>query len=181
MKILLLPLCLLLLGNVALGCACTTPDVPEALKRADAVFSGQAIAMKDGRVRFKVERVWKGISTAEATLLNSGALISKDKAIRVFKRVTGCNFEFEKGEKYLVYAARNGEFFDAHVCSRTKKLTDAGSDLKELGEGKPAGRKNKERQDSKDLSRFLWLHRCLISVPLINVESARSYSPHGYL
>src|SRR6266849_5357295 len=59
----------------AYGCSCLTPEVPEALKQAKAVFLGEVIDIVEpktsneaaplpGRfftIKFKIQRSWKGI------------------------------------------------------------------------------------------------------------------------
>jgi len=130
----------------AFACSCVMPGAPsEALKEAKAVFSGTVTDIDRNftgygyKVKFDVEKVWKGIS---------------DKTAVVFTGMGGsdCGYRFKEGEKYFVYAygsifrntislsfmkSSDGDasFLFAHSCSRTGLLSAAGEDLSALGEG----------------------------------------------
>lgn len=46
-----------------------------------------------------------------------------------------CGFPFRRGKSYLVYAYRTGDgSLDVRICGRTRDLTHAAADLRELGE-----------------------------------------------
>jgi hypothetical protein len=75
------------------------------------------------RATFWVEESWKGINS---------------RTITVSTGPTGgiCGYEFEKGEEYMVYAYKgDGDGLITSLCTRTKKLSFAHEDPKELGEG----------------------------------------------
>jgi hypothetical protein len=48
--------------------------------------------------------------------------------------MTDCDFVFEVGEEYLVYARGGSEKLSTDRCTRTRRLVDAAADIKELGE-----------------------------------------------
>ena len=99
---------LLLSADAAFGCVCDTPAVPEALKRANAVFVGEVVSIVNRRARFRVEQSWKGITGPEVSLVMGGSVLRRNKKNREVAVHTSCDFEFEKGERYLVYASDSG-------------------------------------------------------------------------
>ena len=136
----------LLLGyDVAVACSCKpSPPPAEALKEARAVFTGEAIRVREpgttavrnrrgkivahkvtlgAEVRFKVIKVWKGLTRSVVTVYDGP-----------------CGFGFVKGGRYLVYAYGDGRL-GTSMCSRTKSIDAAQQDLTALGEGDhPSGR-----------------------------------------
>lgn len=126
--------------SVTYACSCVVPEEPlKALEKSSAVFVGKVVDMKEPKgliissadpvkVTFEVDSSWKGIKGNKVTLTT--ALWS-----------ASCGYEFVEGESYIVYAyARDGDFdkLEASLCSRTKLLTAASEDLKELGPSTPA-------------------------------------------
>lgn len=112
----------------ASACSCAPPRPPfEALARADAVFSGEVVSMKEPRgwlssstdpitIEFKVSAVWKGD-------------IHETVFIKTAWSSASCGYEFALGEQYLVYA-REGR---TSLCSRTKSIHAAIEDFAALG------------------------------------------------
>jgi 5-hydroxyisourate hydrolase-like protein (transthyretin family) len=92
------------------------------------VTGGSGIQIKDGeheyqklKVSFAIEENFRGIEgpvTEVITGLGGG----------------DCGFDFERGERYLVYAYRGQEDKKLYtsICSRTRSLSEAGEDLKYL-------------------------------------------------
>lgn len=126
--------------SVTYACSCVVPEEPlKALEKSSAVFVGKVVDMKEPKgliissadpvkVTFEVDSSWKGIKGNKVTLTTALSSAS-------------CGFEFVEGESYIVYAyARDGDFdkLEAGLCSRTKLLTAASADLKELGPSTPA-------------------------------------------
>lgn len=123
----------------AYACSCDLPypgktikqQVSEARRKSRTVFFGEVVEiiaspqMPYVKVRFIVERSWKGILTEEAII------------------VTGqgggdCGYHFEVGESYLVFAyGVDDTKLETNICQRTKVLAEAVLDLKLLGKGKP--------------------------------------------
>ncbi|MYE55129.1 MAG: hypothetical protein F4X34_08050 [Chloroflexi bacterium] len=112
------------------ACSCIPPKPPlEALARADAVFSGHVVSMKEPRgwwvsstdpitVEFRVDAVWKG-------------KIYETMFIKTAWSSASCGFEFVLDEQYIVYV-REGW---VSLCSRTKSIDKASEDFTALGEG----------------------------------------------
>lgn len=153
-------LCCLQLGEVhrAFACSCVMPpNVQDALKDADAVFSGTVVSVNlvnqnvpggiysttapSREVVLSVVAAWKGVSRPTVTI------------------VTGmgggdCGYSFTSGDTYLVYAYRSspgspvfylGDFrieialgaqqFGTSICTRTAPIALAAADLAQLGPG----------------------------------------------
>jgi hypothetical protein len=125
-------LALLFLSDAAFACRCP-PRKPSAdISRYVAVFSGRVtkVTIKQppheiGRytVTFEVERVWKGETKKEVTLIT---------------RTSSCDFRFREGESYLVFASilYDGSGLTTHKCSRTGLVADREEDIGLLGEGR---------------------------------------------
>lgn len=118
-----------------LACSCLpAKSAAQELELSTAVFSGKVTKIKRHKkaenifgsveVIFRVEKNWKGV---------------KEKTVSVFtsSNSASCGYNFKVNQTYLVYANRNDEGkIEASICSRTKRLKDAGEDLKELSAGK---------------------------------------------
>ena len=126
---------LLALHDSGLACSCMPPGKPsEEMKESAAVFSGRVVEIRRNqrtddffaRVEavIEVERVWKGVEKATVSVFTSS-----DSA--------ACGYGFKEGETYLVYASgdKEGRLLTT-ICTRTRRMKDAGEDLKELGPGK---------------------------------------------
>lgn len=107
------------------GCQCRERQPPCAqYSSADAVFVGSVIDIKPSPdkpmeiISFTVERGLVGVNGNAAELIN---------------HMTSCDYEFKKGEKYLVYAYTSreisGNALYTHYCSRTTELSNAADDL----------------------------------------------------
>jgi len=127
----------LLFADAGFSCVCDTPGVAVAFKRASVVFAGEVISINRGRAKFRVGRSWKGVSSSEVTLIMGGAVLRRSKKHYEVAAHTSCDIEFERGEKYLVYASDGGGYLRAWTCSRTARLAYAQDDLKELKEPRP--------------------------------------------
>jgi hypothetical protein len=119
--------CLSACASRTYACFCVTPEVPEALKHANAVFLGEVIEIVEPKtssegasiqdrfftIKFKIEKSWKGVpfGTREFNILAAQGRY-------------GC-FAFppmNKGERYLVYAdpAYGAEHWSVvTICNRT--------------------------------------------------------------
>jgi hypothetical protein len=134
----------------AFGCSCPTIGATsEQLKgarlkdveRAVAVFSGEVIELEENKVKFKVDKIWKGDSVDEITMtIQQGKY--NGKSVR-----TSCDYHFELGEKYLVYAYQINDELNTGACSRTtplKQVERVEEEMKRLDEIKlPEIRKKK--------------------------------------
>ena len=122
-----LPLILLIaLPAVSWACSCTEPPPPlDALEDATAVFTGRVLAATpDGANGFtytiRVHAVWKGSAEPEVEVSTSD--------------VAMCGLWMQAETDYLVYAGGDEAALSTHVCSRSKPMAAAESDLAELGE-----------------------------------------------
>lgn len=132
-----IPLIMGLFPSSTKACDCAVPKTAtEALERASAVFTGKVLQIKQKNmnkeqydvVTLEVERVWKGIDQTQ---------------IVVYTQWSSCQFKFEKGEEYLLYAYRSGDHLMVINCGRSAQLAAATQDLNELGIGQvPSQRVN---------------------------------------
>jgi len=111
--------------NIALGCSCPTVGTMNPtfgqiesarLKDFDsavAVFSGEVIELEENKAKFKVDKIWKGDLVDEIVMVIQ---LKKDNGIYVR---TSCDYHYELGEKYLVYAYGTSDELNAHGCTRT--------------------------------------------------------------
>jgi hypothetical protein len=100
--------------------------VAQERQTAKAIFSGKVTRIAETadskyiQITFKVEQSWKGAPSREKSLIRENVL-------------TDCDFGFEVGDEYLVYAHGDPEKLSTDTCTRTKRLVDATMDIKELG------------------------------------------------
>jgi len=113
----------LLLAPAAFSCTCPDTKHRVDFRRAKAVFVGQVIDIdRKGAIperlqpnviysaKFKIEKAWKGSLKSEVALF-------------VRRSFSGCdrNFDFQQGEKYLVYVFdEEDELVISVTCSRTR-------------------------------------------------------------
>lgn len=136
--------------EIELQCTCQPPEsVITAVQLSNAVFTGKVTdirpykskrplpkKLKAQEIIFDVYQSWKGV---EGT---------KTKLIRVSAANPECDYPFEKGKEYIVYADKTAfdvfrmrfapigeEILDATRCSRTKLLDAAQFDRRLLGPG----------------------------------------------
>jgi hypothetical protein len=139
-------LCALLLlslsASEAFGCVCelepnTTPEKIgaarlSAFEKATVVFSGEVVAKDLITVKFKVDKIWKGEESKEITMLTG----TKDNGDGTITPST-CDYWFEKGKQYLIYAYGPVAELKTHKCSRTMLLKDAETEMIGLDEITP--------------------------------------------
>ena len=130
---------ILLATNTGFACTCDLPLshqsleqlVVEARNDSKAVFSGKVVEVIENPkdifnvvVRLRVERTWKNVRAGEVLIVTgSGG--------------GDCGYRFEVGESYLVYAyGSRGGRLGTNICQRTRKIADAGEDIKILGKGR---------------------------------------------
>jgi len=107
-------------------------DRLSAFEKATVVFSGEVVAKDRLTVKFKVDKIWKGDEAREITMLTG----TKDNGDGTFT-VSTCDYGFEKGERYLIYAYGPVAELKTHKCSRTMLLRDAQTEMKGLDEITP--------------------------------------------
>lgn len=126
--LILFPLMLLLLLSVAFACKCRKPGSPnEEKEKASHVYTGIVSEIKSTEQGFEVTFTSKRIFKGETT-----------KSITIFTGNHDCGWKFQKGETYIVYATQESgaKIPETNICTRTKLLSEASEDLKELGKGK---------------------------------------------
>lgn len=119
-------------ADASLACTCVPAGgAAQELERSDAVFSGKVVEVRRHRqaedifaaveVIFSVERAWKGVEGETISVFTSS-------------HSAACGYGFKRGRTYLVYAHGNADDrLSTSICSRTRRLKDAGEDLKVLG------------------------------------------------
>ena len=127
----------LLSAEAARGCVCNFTPVNSPAEAwaahvkdfdgATAVFSGEVVELDTFKVKFRVEKIWKGEAADEITML-TGAIDNGDGTATT----SSCDYDFNKGEKYLVYAYGAADELKTRVCSRTRTLEDAEKAMEEL-------------------------------------------------
>ncbi len=122
---------LLLNFDLVLGCVCVPTTTLQKIEQAQSVFSGKVIGRTATKIRFKVQKWWKGARSYETFIYADS------------KVITSCDVSFKNGGTYLVYAFSSSpeNRLETNQCTGTKELAAADEDLKILGKGKPPTRK----------------------------------------
>jgi hypothetical protein len=118
----------------ALGCVCfkRTPKQLNAerlgdLSKAKVVFAGEVISLDTFRVKFRVDRLWKGQQRKEITMV-TGAIDNGNGTVTT----TTCDYVFKKGQIYLVWAYGPPERLRTDTCTRTALSEYAKTEMKAL-------------------------------------------------
>ncbi len=118
-------LILLFAGPSLWACSCAPVPLDKAFALSGAIFSAEVTAVRPGPGAFsqtasvRVGRVFKG------DLPSSGAL-----EVVTANSSAACGVGFQPGESYLIWAAqRSSGQIQTNLCTPTKKLADAASDL----------------------------------------------------
>ncbi|HYP29000.1 MAG TPA: hypothetical protein VE262_19980 [Blastocatellia bacterium] len=131
---------LLLAADKSVACSCANgTSTPESFKYASDVFAGRVIEVSPpkgelthyadgsvgvsfgtgpGVVRLSVERSYKGTQGSE---------------VQFDYHHDGCDYPFEAGGRYLVYANLEDGKLKTDKCKRTRPLAKAAPDLKYIG------------------------------------------------
>jgi hypothetical protein len=116
----------------AFACVCALPEktVDDAAFEASAkkqfdsafvVFTGEVSEWQQTELKFKLEKVWKGDIKNEYQMSTGTRKISED-----LWESSSCDYTFQKGEKYLVFAYKTDKGdVQAYDCSLTQKLKNA--------------------------------------------------------
>jgi hypothetical protein len=110
-----------------------------AFNGAAAVFSGKVIEADRLKLKFKVDKVWKGDAGKEF-VMSTGVKEYENGSYSI----SSCDYNFKRGEEYLVYAYPveqdihpGSTDLQARQCTRTKLSKHAGQEMKELDELQP--------------------------------------------
>ena len=112
--------------TLAQACSCAPPPAPKiALESSAAVFVGRVTSVEKGdlssKYQFSVSKQWKGVKG------NATSIVTANDSV-------ACGINFDSDRDYLVYAFKNDDGqLRANMCSRTKRVSDAATDLAELG------------------------------------------------
>lgn len=135
----------------ALGCACSVPFVPPTPEQARAelvkdfneafaIFTGEVVESDFLKVKFKVDKFWKG-NLGDEVVMPTGATLLDDGKYTF----SSCDYTFTRGERYLVFAyGDSAEKMQARACTRTKSLTRAGPEVEELDTVGPHEKRNQK-------------------------------------
>ena len=137
--------------GTAYGCVCVvSPETPtpeqvraalvEDFNEAFAVFTGEVVERDNFKVKFKVDKIWKG-KFGDEIVMRTGAVDNGDGTITS----SSCDYGFHRGEKYLVFAyGDSAADMKAQSCTRTKGESRAGREIKDLDEVWPHERRNRK-------------------------------------
>jgi hypothetical protein len=147
------------------ACSCTEPKGPqEELGTAHAVFTGQASRVKQNifqrlfgttQIEFTVHQSWKGVDQKKITMKTSA-------------NTTACGYHFEEGKDYLVYANGN-EGSTISSCSRTKLVSQAGEDIKALGESQKSFLEVEDQVDESNTFLYISIGGALATILIPSV------------
>lgn len=100
---------------------------------SDFVFAGTLVEENNTQLIFKVENVWKGDFKDSITFyfLHN---VTDDKEFEYF--IDSCQFNFELGKSYLVYANATINGLSVSKCGRTNFLDKSQRDIDELNKQK---------------------------------------------
>jgi hypothetical protein len=154
---------LILSLHVSAGFACVCVDMPDitltdklkwAVKDADAIFLGSVdrfdflqgvpneylederktnpgLTWETKTAVFKVDSWWKGPLNAEASIATDMTRNSDGTS-----SASSCDYGFEKGKTYLVFARKHGGYMKNIACSFTRRQDQIKEILPLLGESK---------------------------------------------
>ncbi len=106
---------LLTISNNAIACRCFAPPPATSFQRAELVFEGELI---------REERLERGIAQTLRVLKQQKGEPQNEVVIVV--RITDCDYFFESGKVYLVYAVRQENQLRTGLCSNNKELGYSG-------------------------------------------------------
>lgn len=102
---------LLLAAVVCLACDCNTLSPSESFQAADLVFVGSVVTSdkSDGYLKstFRVEQILKGSNSNEIVIAG---------------QMSDCDFAFQTGEAYIVYARQSQSRLIASTCMSTTAI-----------------------------------------------------------
>ncbi|HEX8292617.1 MAG TPA: hypothetical protein VF570_12725 [Pyrinomonadaceae bacterium] len=125
------------------ACACSLPptDTEEQLRKQveyslgqdTAIFLGRVKEKDARRIKFKVERVWKGEIRNEATLATGAQMLEGGR----YAVSTCVRTDFVPGRRYLIFASGTAGGLSASKCSWTMPVNEAVRFVRELDRRRP--------------------------------------------
>jgi hypothetical protein len=123
----MLGLSFILILTTSYACKCAFPNVPQAFKQSEAVFSGKVIKITRKQsegydyLLFEVDNTCIGVNQLQ---------------VIVKTQWSTCQYDFKPGENYLVYAHKfQSNDLETNLCSRTINLASENEDLTVIGHG----------------------------------------------
>lgn len=99
------------------------------------VFSGEVITLNRLKIRIKAEKFWKGDVKEEVTLATGTRIIPrKNRNDENLISISTCDYRFEVGKKYLVFAKNIDGELGSRRCSGTSLLSDSSETVSYLNE-----------------------------------------------
>ena len=99
----------LVAATVCFACDCNTLSPPDSFKAADLVFVGNVISSdksaSEVNTTFRVEQVLKGTNNGQVVITG---------------HMSNCDYSFQTGNAYIVYARQSDGKFLASICMSTK-------------------------------------------------------------
>jgi hypothetical protein len=146
--------------SASLACVCVSLDVPladelkSAFKNADSIFLGKVkrfdfikgvpneylesrretvpgLTWETKTAVFDVDSYWKGTDDPEISIVMDTTRNSDGSGSS-----SSCEYSFEEGKTYLVFARKQGEFLRNIACSFTRRDDQIEEIMPLLGEGK---------------------------------------------
>jgi len=119
-------------ASVALGCDCAPVSLRDAKAGSEVVFRGTITSIRGGKVRFRIERVWKG---------NIGRTFDMPEFPETSACIGFLPSLLQVGNDLLVFAWRlhrdsNDNDYFTSICTHTQLSQSAGEDFAGLGRGK---------------------------------------------
>jgi hypothetical protein len=117
---------LLIVNLNSFACDCVRPssDIELYWKHADEIFIGEVEEVTSNELYTKsgLNFTYYTVQIVESL---KGHFVSKFR-MRTFEKVGGgsCEYPFEMGKKYLIYADYSGHILKASICSRTAPLEE---------------------------------------------------------
>lgn len=126
--ILLVSILLVMGARESQSCSCETPLPPlDAMNQSDGTFLGAVTSIEtigsDTRVRVRLSKTYKGPASESMIIRASSPSL--------------CDFQFETGKAYLIFASRQEGEWTVSLCSRTQALPQAQADITVLDQAVP--------------------------------------------
>lgn len=146
---------LFFLSDAAFGCCVDLPDqTPESIRierqsafdEATAVFTGEVIKLDDFKAEFRIDKIWKG-DFARHIIMLTGTKHNGDGT----RTSSSCDYSYESGKKYLIFAYGKSDELQTGCCSRSRTMANAAEEIKGLEEITPHKDMNESPSEQPNL------------------------------